>query len=1099
MAADGQIANEKRDPMDLRTVIDSTPGLIHTSQPDGYLDFFNQTWLGYVGKPLEDLLGWKWTAVIHPDDVEGIVERWRASLASGEPFLYEARVLRADGEYRWMLHHKVALHNQRGEIVKWHGSSIDIEDRKRAEQELRNVIDTIPAMVWVALPDGSNCYVNCRFVQYSGMEAAQAAGSGWRPLIHPDDLQRNEDKWRASVASGEPYEIEIRFGRVDGQYRWHLNRGLPLRDESGKIVKWYGVVTDIEDRKRAEEALQQSQFYLSEGQRLGHMGSWTLDPAGFDYWSPELFRIYGLDPGRKAPTVPEYLDLIHPQDRESMANLIKRVLANASPFDATKRIVRPDGEVRHIRCVGAPVVENQSLKKYVGSAIDVTEHALLTQELRRREAYLTEAQRLSHTGSFGWKPGSGEVVWSDETYRIFEYDCALKPTIDSIVQRVHPEDRAVFLKVTDSVSAGATHFEHTYRLLLPDGRVKHVHALAHGVQDASGNRGFVGAVTDITERKTAQEALRSSEAYLAEAQRLSHTGSWAWSPDTDVRHWSEECYRILGFDPRDGLPRTEELIQRIHPDDQQAFRASTRRCQHKMSDEEVDYRIVHPSGAVRDIHSVGHPVFSSSADLVEFVGTVIDITERKAAEEKIREQEMELRQMLDFTPQIIAVYGSNRERLYANRVALDYLGMSLDEWRQRSFGAEVHPDDLEPVRSFWQSAASHGSAHELEVRFRKWDGNFRWFLVRFNPLHDEKGQIRRWHIACTDIDDRKRAEEKLQLENAALREEIDQTSMFEEIVGSSPALQSVLSRISKVAPSDSTVLITGETGTGKELVARAIHRRSQRSRRAFVSVNCAAIPRDLIASELFGHEKGAFTGAMQRRLGRFEMADGGTIFLDEVGELSPETQVALLRVLQERELERVGGGQPIRVDLRVIAATNRNLQAAVADGTFRQDLFYRLNVFPIEVPPLRERKDDIRMLVEYFAQRYASRAGKNIRLIEKKTLELLQSYRWPGNIRELQNVIERSVILSSGEVLSVDEMWLSKQTLQPPSRIEAPVRLQAVAEPRSEREIIESALAQSRGRVSGPTGAAAKLGIPPSTLDHRIKALKIPKRQFKFR
>ena len=268
---------------------------------------------------------------------------------------------------------------------------------------------------------------------------------------------------------------------------------------------------------------------------------------------------------------------------------------------------------------------------------------------------------------------------------------------------------------------------------------------------------------------------------------------------------------------------------------------------------------------------------------------------------------------------------------------------------------------------------------------------------------------------------------------------------------------------------------------------------------AFVGVNCAAIPRDLIASELFGHEKGAFTGAMQRRLGRFEMADGGTIFLDEVGELSPDTQVALLRVLQEREFERVGGGQPIRVDVRVIAATNRDLQAAVANGTFRQDLFYRLNVFPIEVPPLRERKDDILMLVEYFAQRYATRAGKNIRLIDKKTLELLQSYGWPGNIRELQNVIERSIILSSGDVFSVDELWLSKETSRSASRFEASAPFKGEVEPRSEREIIEAALADTRGRVSGPSGAAAKLGVPPSTLDHRIKALKINKNQFKFR
>jgi len=318
--------------------------------------------------------------------------------------------------------------------------------------------------------------------------------------------------------------------------------------------------------------------------------------------------------------------------------------------------------------------------------------------------------------------------------------------------------------------------------------------------------------------------------------------------------------------------------------------------------------------------------------------------------------------------------------------------------------------------------------------------------------------------------------------------------MFEEIVGTSPALQSVLSRISAVAPSDSTVLITGETGTGKELVARAIHRRSSRGSRAFVSVNCAAIPRDLILSELFGHEKGAFTGATQRRIGRFELAHGGTIFLDEVGELFPDTQVALLRVLQEREFERVGGSHLIHVDVRVVAATNRDLKAAVAYGTFRQDLFYRLNVFAVEVPPLRERKQDILMLAEYFVQRYGKLAGKNIRSIDKKTIDILASYDWPGNIRELQNVIERSVILSSGEIFSVDEAWLSKETVAPQSRVDR----NRQDEPRTERAIIEAALAEAKGRISGPSGAAAKLGIPPSTLDHRIKTLKIDKTKFKF-
>jgi formate hydrogenlyase transcriptional activator len=318
--------------------------------------------------------------------------------------------------------------------------------------------------------------------------------------------------------------------------------------------------------------------------------------------------------------------------------------------------------------------------------------------------------------------------------------------------------------------------------------------------------------------------------------------------------------------------------------------------------------------------------------------------------------------------------------------------------------------------------------------------------------------------------------------------------MFDEIVGTSPALQAVLSRVTKVATAHSTVLLTGETGTGKELVARAIHRRSNRSARTFVSVNCAAIPRDLIASELFGHEKGAFTGATQQRLGKFELANGGTLFLDEVGELPAETQIALLRVLQEYEFERVGGTRPIRADVRVIAATNRDLQAAISAGSFRSDLFYRLHVFPIEIPALRERKEDIRLLVEYFIDRYARKAGKRITTVDKKTLRLLESYPWPGNIRELQNVIERSVILCETDIFSIDESWLPLPPATPESNrhIELPRRLDA-----QKKSIIEEALKASRGRVFGPTGAAAKLGIPRSTLESKIKSLKIDKNRFR--
>src|SRR5882724_3159706 len=589
----------------LRRAVDTTPAFIHTARPDGYLDYFNRGWLDFFGKSLEEVCGWRWTESVHPEDVAGIVQKWHAALASGEPFEAEARVRRADGTYRALLHRKAPLHDEHGNIVKWFGSSIDIEDRKFAEEQLH----------------------------------------------------------------------------------------------------------------RSAQELQRSEFYLSEGQRLAHAGSWAFDSAGFDYWSPELFRIYGLDPASKAPTVQEYLDCIHPEDRKFMANLIKRVLVEASPFDVTKRIVRPNGEVRYCRCVGAPVFENQTLKKYVGTAIDVTEHELLAQELRRREAYLAE-------------------------------------------------------------------------------------------------------------------------------------------------------------------------------------------------------------------------------------------------------------------------------------------------------------------------------------------------------------------------------------ENIVLREELGKTSMFEEVIGTSSALQMVLARAAKVAPTDSTVLIMGETGTGKELIARAIHKRSKSSERPFISVNCAAVPSSLIMSELFGHEKGAFTGAIQRRLGRFELAEGGTIFLDEVGDLPMETQIALLRVLQEREFERVGGTEVLRADVRVVAATNRDLQAAIASGSFRSDLFYRLNVFPIELPPLRERKEDIPILVNYFVNRYAQRAGKKIDTIRKKSIEALQEYSWPGNVRELQNVIERSLIIVDTNEFSVDKNWLSHE-------FQSSQRVGRVSRISTEQEQIEAALAQTKGKVSGRQGAATILGIPASTLESKIRTLRINKHAYK--
>ena len=486
---------------------------------------------------------------------------------------------------------------------------------------------------------------------------------------------------------------------------------------------------------------------------------------------------------------------------------------------------------------------------------------------------------------------------------------------------------------------------------------------------------------EIAERKAADEKLRRSEAYLLEGQRLVHMFSWAHDAATGRVTSSPEVRHIFGAGPWEDVCTTEFFLGRIHPEDRPGAEREFAKAGSAKVSYESDYRIVLPDGTIKNIHTIGHPIVNESGDIVEFVGTAMDVTEQRRART------------------------------------------------------------------------------ELELAFEE-------IKKLKDQLHDE---------------------------NIALREQIDQAFMFEEIVGSSPVLHAVLSKILKVAPTDSTVLITGETGTGKELIARAIYKRSQRSGRAFVGVNCASIPASLIASELFGYEKGAFTGALQRHQGRFELAHSGTIFLDEVGELPPETQIALLRVLQEHQFERVGGTRVLPTDVRVIAATNRDLRAAIVTGTFRADLFYRLNVFPIEVPPLRQRKEDIPMLVEYFVKRYAEKAGKQIRKIDKNTMELCQSYSWPGNIRELQNIIERSVILCSGDTLWIDAAWLTTEVKPSQPEISAPLpeALQS-----QEREIIQAALAASGGRVAGPNGAAAKLGIPRSTLDSKIKQLKIHKQKY---
>jgi len=861
-------------------------------------------------------------------------------------------------------------------------------------QDIRLVVDTIPTLAWSAGPDGSAQFFNQRWLDYTGLSAEQALGSGWQVAIHPDELPRILETFLEALNSVKPYEVEGRFRRFDGEFRWFLFRGSPLRDRSGKVAKWYGTNTDLEDRKRAEDALRKSEERWRSVFENSAIGVALTDLNGRYLATNHVYQtIVGYT--EEELRALRFLDVTHEDYREANRALITELVeGKRRQFQIEKKYRRKDGNSIWVSNNVSLVPGTERVSRFIMAlSEDITQRKRAEDALQRSEGYLAEAQKLTRTGSWAAHVHQMEnlywtnVYWSEELFRIFGFDPNPTPPSEvEIVGRLHPEDVLHNKPLVDQAIRGRSDFGVDYRLLLPNGAAKYIHVVGHPVVNTSGDViEIVGTAMDVTERKRAEDALRESEAFLLEAQRLTRTCSWRHEVLSDKVTVSPEGLLMYGIEPEDDASSAVFYFGRMHPEDRPEVEQAYAAALLGKTDFEANFRLVLPDGTIKNTRSIGHPILDERGDVVEFVGASIDVTEH------------------------------------------------------------------------------HRARADLEKA----------------------------------LEEIKRLRDQLQNENVVLREQIDQAFMFEEIVGTSSALQGVLSRVMKVAPTDSSVLVSGETGTGKELVARAIHKRSRRSQRAFVSVNCAALAPSLISSELFGHEKGAFTGAMQRRLGRFELANGGTIFLDEIGELPLDTQVALLRVLQEREFERVGGTQPVKIDVRVIAATNRDLEAAVANGTFRSDLYYRLNVFPIEVPPLRERQEDVLMLLEYFVHRFAQKMGKHFGKIDKRTVELFRSYPWPGNIRELQNVVERSVIVSSDDAFSVDAAWLSND----PRRVTLPKQPKPAdtdEDARRERQIIEEALAGSRGRVSGPNGAAARLRVPPSTLEHRIKKLRIRKSHFKL-
>jgi formate hydrogenlyase transcriptional activator len=1012
---------------------------------------------------------------------------------------------------------------------------------KTTEDQLRAIIDTIPALAWSADPDGSAEFFNRRWLDYTGLSVEQARDWGWTVAHHPDDLNELMDYWRSVVASGKPGEIEGRLRCFDGVYRWFLFRATPSFDNDGNIIKWFGTNTDIDDRKRAECLLAGQNLVLemtAKGDSLESILE-ALCRVVEQSVSGCCCSVLLVDPsGSKvqqmvAPSLPSSYSERYPGtpvDREGepcteaarrKTQVIVSDLASDLRWDTygwrtaaltcglkacwSAAILASNGFVLgaiaiYWREPRSPTEWDQELIK------QITHLAAVAIERKRNEVALQESEERFRMivdtipGFVFTLSVAGEVELFNR--QVLEYTGKTAEELKSWATSgvLHPDDLPRVIEAWRRWLETGQPEDFELRQRRADGVYRWFQSRTLPARDMGGRvTGWYILLTDIDDRKRAEDVLRENEESLRLIVDSIPGFVSTVNAAGEIEHVNRQVLEYFG-------KTTEELKDwRIsdvfHPDDLSRTIAAWRLSIESGEPLDLENRGRRADGVYRWLHTRARPQHDTEGRIARWYTLVTDIDPRKRAEESLRQDERELRQLIDFLPQHVLVMDSEGCLLHANQMMLDYHGYTLEEMQGSSpderLKRDIHPGDLERVRSERHCGFSSGLAFEIEMRMLGKDGRYRWFLFRYKPLLNEQGRVSRWFATATDIEDRRQAEQRIRNENIALREEIDRSSIYEAIVGSSGALRKVLSQVDKVAPTDSTVLISGETGTGKELIASALHKRSARSQRAFVSVNCAALAPSLISSELFGHEKGAFTGATQRKLGRFELANGGTIFLDEVGELPAEIQVALLRVLQEREFERVGGTQSIQVNVRVVAATNRDLEAAIANRTFREDLFYRLNVFPIQMPPLRERKEDILTLLEYFVQRFGRKLGKAFSKIDKRTVELFRSYDWPGNVRELQNVVERSVIVSPEDVFCVDEAWLSSASSK--TRLGQCVPEATSDDSDRERRIIEAALAESGGRVYGINGAAAMLRIPPSTLDSRIKKLEIRKNRFKFK
>ena len=1065
-------------------VVSNMPGVVWEVRIDPITKTRKTT---FVSAYVEKMLGYtveEWFAspgmglrITHDDDRERVANKTNEILESKKKGELEFRWMAKDGRVVWVAAHVTPILDHSGTVVGMRGSMLDISAQKTAEEasrgsEERNraILKAIPDLMFLQSRDGTYLDYNANYKSDLLVPPEKFLGKTMYDVLPPelaDQFRKKfDDAWE-----GGPQIFDYSLVMPEG-LRWFEARIVRSGDNFLSIVR------EISERKSIEETLSQNRAQLNGIIESAMDAIITIDARRhvvmFNAAAEKMFSCSG------AEAIGQPID-----------HFVTQPLMGPN-FDQFG--FRPSGERFPIEAS----VSHTDLNGHTLTTLilrDVTERKRAEEALRQSEEHFSKAFRANPQPMSLTTLDTGRYIDVNESFVAMS-----GYTREQVIGRTSlelgiwetPERRAEFVSAlmqTGSVRNLETRFR------TKGGEIRTLLSSSE-LLEISGELCLIVASSDITERMAAQLAIRESENRFRTLANSSPV--LIWVNGLDGCEFVNRSY--LEF-----VGRSMEEVMRmdwstaIHPDDVDRYLGSYKLAFANQAAFEAPFRFRRADGEYRWFKSVGLPRFTSDGSFIGYVGSSLDITDIKNVEEALRESEARFRYMADHAPVMIWVSGADRKSTYFNKNWLEFTGRSLEEEIGGGWQTGLHAEDQSSCKQTFELAFEKKESFRIEYRLRRADGVYRWVLDCGAPRFSSDGEFLGFIGSCIDITERKESEDALQkahhelselkneleAENIYLHAKLQLGEPFGEIVGQSEAIKYVHFKTGQVAPTDSTVLITGETGTGKELVARAIHSASKRSTQPLIKVNCAALSPTLIESELFGHEKGAFTGAGARKIGRFELADGGTIFLDEIGELPLESQVKLLRVIQEAEIERVGGTKTLKIDVRIIAATNRDLKAEVEKGTFRQDLWYRLNVFPITVPPLSQRREDIPLLIEHFVEKSAKKFNKTIKSVPTKTMQRLKAHSWPGNIRELANIIERAVIHSQGNVLQ-----LADRFDEPLNGVaESPVSLEKV-----ERDYIVRTLENTGWRIEGPHGAARVLGLNPSTLRTRMAKLQIQRR-----